>query len=518
MVKRAVISVSDKTGIAEFARGLVGQGFELISTGGTYKALLSAGVPVRYVTEITGFPEILDGRVKTLHPKIHGGILAMDTDEHREQCKNAGIDPIDIVCVNLYPFKETIAKENVTLEEAIENIDIGGPAMVRSAAKNHDRVTVVVNPANYQEILNSLRDKGTVPPGLRRRLAAEAFAHTAEYDRLIAGYLEKQINTEDYFPANLRLLTVKAQNLRYGENPDQKAAFYVDPEAGNGTLARGKQLQGKELSYNNWMDMDAAWGIAREFSDSACVIIKHTNPCGVALGSSAADAFGRAYGADPVSAYGGITAFNRVVDEHTARAMDGKFFEVIIAPGFSPEARQLFSSKVNLRLFEVTRQGESRQEDSSAGGWKIRTVNGGYLVQQEDIGTMPVANWKTVSQVKPGDQDLAELDFAWKVCKHVKSNAIVVTAARQTLGVGAGQMNRVGSAKIALEQAGSKAQGAYLASDAFFPFADSVELAHQFGIKAIIQPGGSVRDKEVIEMADKSGIILVFTGRRHFKH
>lgn len=513
MSKKAVISVSDKTGVVEFARGLTAEGFELISTGGTYKTLKEAEVPVTYVSEITGFPEILDGRVKTLHPKIHGGILAMDTDEHKAQCRETGIDLIDIVCVNLYPFKETITKENVTFEEAIENIDIGGPTMVRSAAKNHSRVTIVVNPRNYGEILQSLKDNGSVPLSLRKRLAAEAFAHTAEYDRLIAGYLEGQIEEETSFPRNLRLTASKVQDLRYGENPGQSAAFYADPEAGLGTLAFGRQLQGKELSYNNWMDMDAAWEIASEYEDTVCVIIKHTNPCGLAMGRSPLEAYERALEADPVSAYGGIIAFNRVVDEETASTIKGRFYEVIVAPDFSPKAKEILADKANLRLFAVGREVSPKTR-----GWKIKTVNGGFLVQEEDRGIAPVAQWEVVSRHKPSEQDLKELEFAWKACKHVKSNAIVVSDKKQVLGVGAGQMNRVGSAKIALEHAGEKTKGAYLASDAFFPFADSVELATGYGIKAIVQPGGSIRDKEVIEAADKQGIILVFTGRRHFKH
>jgi phosphoribosylaminoimidazolecarboxamide formyltransferase/IMP cyclohydrolase len=512
MGKKAVISVSDKTGIIAFAGGLVKHGFELISTGGTYKTLKEAGIAVTYVSEFTGFPEILDGRVKTLHPKIHGGILAMDSDEHRAQCEENGIDLIDLVCVNLYPFRETIAKEHVTFEEAIENIDIGGPTMVRSAAKNHNRVTIVVNPENYGEILASLESSGSVPLVLRKRLAAEAFAHTAEYDRLIAGYLEGQIE-DTFFPKNLRLFATKVQDLRYGENPGQKAVFYADPEAGKGTLAYGRQLQGKELSYNNWMDMDAAWEIASEYEETCCAIIKHTNPCGLALGSSVLEAFERALAADPVSAYGGIIAFNRVMDEETAAAMKGKFFEVIVAPAFSPKAKEILAAKVNLRLFVV-----GREECCDTRGWKIRTVNGGFLVQEEDKGITPSSEWQAVSERKPTADDLAELEFAWKACKHVKSNAIVVANRKQVIGVGAGQMNRVGSAKIALEQAGEKTKGAYLASDAYFPFADSVELAHNFGIKAIVQPGGSIRDSEVIAAANKLGIILLFTGRRHFKH
>jgi len=513
MGKKAIISVSDKRGVVEFAKGLVEQGFEIISTGGTYKTLKEAGIEVTYISEVTGFPEILDGRVKTLHPKIHGGILARDLEEHRKQCADNGINLIDLVCVNLYPFKETIAKENVTFDEAIENIDIGGPTMVRAAAKNHQRVTIVVNPDRYDLVLENLRENGTVSLELRKKLAAEAFAHTADYDSLIANYLEGQIETEIAFPKTLRLNVPKVQDLRYGENPDQQAAFYADPDAGKGTLAYGEQLQGKELSYNNWVDMDAAWELVNEFEETACAIIKHTNPCGVAIGSTVLEAYEKALEADPVSAFGGIIALNRALDGDTATAIKSRFYEVIVAPEFSPEACQILAAKTNLRLFKVN-TAEKRQTR----GWKIRTVNGGFLVQDEDNGIAPVSAWQVVSETKPSAEDLHELEFAWKACKHVKSNAIVVAKNKQVLGVGAGQMNRVGSAKIALQQAAEKARGAYLASDAFFPFADSVEVAAEFGIKAIIQPGGSLRDQEVIETANKLGIILVFTGRRHFKH
>ena len=513
MNKRALISVSDKAGVVEFAGSLVKMGFQIISTGGTYKTLEQAGVPVIYVSEVTGFPEILDGRVKTLHPVIHGGILAMDSEDHKAQCQENGIELIDIVCVNLYPFRETIAKEGVSFEDAIENIDIGGPTMVRSAAKNHERVTIVVNPKNYKEVIDNLKQHGHVPLILRKRLAAEAFAHTAEYDRLIAGYLEVQNDQEVYFPQNLRLFATKVQDLRYGENPGQKAAFYADPEAGRGTLAYGSQLQGKELSYNNWMDMDAAWCLVQEYAENVCAIIKHTNPCGLAIGDSVFEAYEKALACDPVSAFGGIISFNRVVDEKTADAISKRFYEVIVAPDFSLEARKILSTKVNLRLFAV-----GREDVAFIRGWKIKTVNGGFLLQDEDIATVESHDWQVVSNALPTEDDLAELEFAWKVCKHVKSNAIVVTNNRRILGVGAGQMNRVGSAGIALEQAGERAKNAYLASDAYFPFSDSVDVAHEFGIKAIVQPGGSIRDKEVIERANELGIILMFTGRRHFRH
>jgi phosphoribosylaminoimidazolecarboxamide formyltransferase / IMP cyclohydrolase len=514
MNRRAIISVSDKTGIVAFAQGLVELGFELISTGGTFKALDEANIPVKYVSEVTGFPEVLGGRVKTLHPLIHGGILARDSVEHREQMEQNGISFIDLVVVNLYPFRETISKPGVSFEEAIENIDVGGPTMVRAAAKNHGRVTVLVNPKSYGEVLSVLRETGTVSAGMRKRLAAEAFAHTAEYDRLIAGYLERQLEPVGGFPKTLRLTAQKVQELRYGENPQQKAAFYINAEAGTGTLASGKQLQGKELSYNNWADMDAAWKIAREFDTCAATIIKHSNPCGVALGNTPLEAYQSALAADPVSAFGGIIAFNRVVDANCAEAIKECFYEVIVAPDFSPEAREILSSKTNLRLFVVGR-GEN---DKVTSRWMLKSIDGGYLVQEVDRGTTPVKEWEFVTNQKPTEEDLMALDFAWRVVKHVKSNAIVVTDHRQTLGVGAGQMNRVGSAKIAIEQAGAKVKGAYLASDAFFPFPDSIEAAAQAGIRAIVQPGGSIRDSEVIEAANRLNIIMVFTHRRHFQH
>jgi len=512
--RRAIISVSDKTGVVDFARALVGLGFELISTGGTYKALDEANVPAKYVSEVTGFPEVLDGRVKTLHPLIHGGILARDSVDHREQMEQNGISYIDLVVVNLYPFRETIAKPGVSFEEAIENIDVGGPTMVRAAAKNHGRVVVLVNPESYGEVLRVLREEGTVSAGMRKRLAAEAFAHTAEYDRLIAGYLERQLEPTGVFPVTLRLVAQKVQELRYGENPQQKAAFYINSEAGEGTLANGKQLQGKELSYNNWVDMDAAWKIVREFEACAATIIKHSNPCGVALGKTPLEAYQSALAADPVSAFGGIIAFNRVVDGICAEAIKECFYEVIIAPEFSPEAREVLSAKANLRLFVVGR-GESGITNP---GWAFKSIDGGYLVQEVDRGTTAVMEWETVTDIKPTEEDLVALDFAWRVVKHVKSNAIVVTDHDQTLGVGAGQMNRVGSVKIALEQAGAKVKGAYLASDAFFPFPDSIEAAAKAGIRAIVQPGGSMHDTSVIEAANRLNMIMVFTHRRHFQH
>lgn len=536
MVKRAILSVSNKEGIVELAQGLVEQGFELISTGGTYKNLAEAGIKLRYVTEITGFPEILDGRVKTLHPKIHGGILARGTQEHLQQLEENEIGLIDLVVVNLYPFQETISKPAVTFQDAIENIDIGGPCMVRAAAKNQERVTVVVNPNRYKDILKALKEHGEIPLKMRQQLAAEAFAHTAEYDQAIAGYLAQQLrlaegdtlvaaqvaltkggeelpknNNLEGFPQVLNLTVEKVQDLRYGENPQQKAAFYrLTNEAG--TLASGEQLQGKELSYNNWLDMDAAWGIVKDFAEPACTIIKHTNPCGTALGENPLAAYERAYAADPVSAFGGIIAFNRPVDEECAQALVKVFYEVIIAPEFTAGAQEILKEKKNLRLMVV------QEKEGQGPLWKVRSIEGGLLLQEEDVGTIPPEEWEVVTEAQPTAEDLKELDFAWRVVKHVKSNAIVLAKDKQTLGVGAGQMNRVGSVKIALEQAGEKAKGAYLASDAFFPFPDSLEEAAKAGIRGVVQPGGSIKDDEVIAAANRLNLVMVFTKRRHFKH
>lgn len=519
-MKRAVLSVSDKTGIVDLGKGLAELGYEIISTGGTFKTLTEAGVPVRYVTELTGFPEILNGRVKTLHPMVHAGILARDTEEHRKQLEENGIGYIDLVVVNLYPFRETVAKPNVSFEDAIENIDIGGPTMVRAAAKNQERVAIVVNPKRYADVLQSLKAEGEISYAMRKKLAAEAFAHTADYDKAIADYLEKQQakekGTESIFPETLRLTAEKVQDLRYGENPQQKAAFYRRSNA-EGTLAGGVQLQGKELSYNNWVDMEAAWSLAQEFKEPACVIIKHTNPCGTALGKTPLEAYERALEADPVSAYGGIIAVNRVIDGDCARSMHEHFYEVILAPEFSPEAREIFADKKNLRLV-VIKRGEKDAQANSTIGWKIKTIQGGFLLQEDDVDTAPVSEWEVVTEQKPTAEDLHELEFAWRVVKHVKSNAIVLAKDGQTLGVGAGQMNRVGSVKISLEQAGDKAKGAYLASDAFFPFPDSLEEAAKAGVRAVIQPGGSIRDAEVLEAANRLNMVMVFTHRRHFQH
>lgn len=513
MAPRALLSVSDKTGLVEFARGLVDLGWELISTGGTAQTLTEAGLPVTPVAAVTGFPEILDGRVKTLHPRIHGGILARPTPEHREQLQEQGIRPIDLVVVNLYPFRETIARPGVTPEEAIEKIDIGGPAMVRAAAKNHERVTVVVDPASYSGVLAELREQGAVSPATRRRLAAAAFAHTAAYDAAIAAYFQRLIRPEESFPANFILNGEKVQDLRYGENPHQGAAFYRLPSPPPGSLAGARQLQGKELSYNNLMDLDAAWNLACDFKEPVVAIIKHTNPCGVARAATPAAAYRLAYAADPVSAFGGIVACNRPVDGEMAGAMAEIFLEAVIAPFFTPEALAILKSKPNLRLLAAGEKAGYRTQE-----YQVRPVSGGFLVQEPDYHILDPEHLKVVTTRKPEAGEMEDLRFAWQVVKHVKSNAIVVAKDSVTLGVGAGQMNRVGAARIALEQAGARAKGAVLASDAFFPFSDTVEQAAAAGIAAIIQPGGSIRDEESIKAADAAGIAMVFTGVRHFRH
>ncbi|MBO8169140.1 MAG: bifunctional phosphoribosylaminoimidazolecarboxamide formyltransferase/IMP cyclohydrolase [Thermoanaerobacteraceae bacterium] len=510
MQKRALISVSDKTGVKEFAKGLVVLGYEILSTGGTAKVLEEAGIPVTYVSEVTGFPEILDGRVKTLHPKIHGGILAKRTQDHLAQLQQHDITPIDVVAVNLYPFKETISKPDVTMEEAIENIDIGGPTMVRAAAKNYEHVLIVVNPERYEEVLRNL-EAGTADVQYRLKLAAEAFTHTAQYDSAISRYLNDQ-QDENEFPVNYVLTGQKVQQLRYGENPHQKAAFYRLEGVDHACVAAAEQLQGKELSYNNIMDVEAALELVREFTDTAAVVIKHTNPCGVAQAGTLVEAYRAAFNADPISAFGGIVGLNRKVDARTAEALVETFLEAVIAPDYEPAALQILARKPNLRVLAV---GElSRQVP----GKQVKSVNGGFLVQDADTGQISPEDLQVVTRAQPTKRELEELLFAWKVVKHVKSNAIVVTKNYQTLGVGAGQMNRVGAANIALKQAGDRARGAFLASDAFFPFKDTVALAAKAGITAIIQPGGSMRDEESIEEADRHGLVMVFTGMRHFKH
>mgnify|MGYP000085463547 CR=1 FL=1 len=511
MKRRALISVSDKTGVVEFARGLVDLGWEVVSTGGTYKTIKGAGVPVTYVSEVTGFPEILDGRVKTLHPKIHGGILALRTPEHLKQLAEQGIVPIDLVAVNLYPFRQTVSREGVSLAEAVENIDIGGPAMIRAAAKNHQNVIVVVNPERYPAILEALR-AGEVGAELRLTLAQEAFAHTAHYDAAIADYLGS-LGPGERFPRELTLAFDLVGTLRYGENPHQQAAFYRDLRTKGPCVANAEKLHGKELSYNNILDLDAALELVREFDAPTVVIVKHNNPCGVAQAATVAEAYRIAFEADPVSAFGGIVAVNRTVDRAAAEEMVKIFLEAIIAPDFEADALEILRQKKDLRLLRTGPLGGPTNDWMS-----VRKVSGGLLLQEVDRKVADREALKVVTKRAPSPEEIEELLFAFAVVKHVKSNAIVVTKNRQVLGVGAGQMNRVGSARIALAQAGEKARGAVLASDAFFPFPDTVLEAAKAGVTAIIQPGGSLKDAEAIAAADAHGIAMVFTGLRHFRH
>ena len=517
-IKTALISVSDKSGLVEFARGLAALGVKILSTGGTARQLADSGVAVTEVSEHTGFPEMLDGRVKTLHPKIHGGILARrDLPAHVQAIDRADIAPIDLVVVNLYPFAQTVARPGCMLEEALENIDIGGPAMVRSAAKNHAHVAVVTDPADYPEILGEMRaGGGALSAATRFRLAQKAFSHTAAYDGTISNYLTAldADGKRGEYPARLNLHFDLAQILRYGENPHQSAAFYRDPDPAPGSLARYVQLQGKELSYNNIADADAAWECVKTFEQPACVIIKHANPCGVAVAAGPLEAYRLAFATDPTSAFGGIIAFNRELDAAAAQAVAAQFVEVVIAPGAAAGAREVFAKKQNVRVLEVPLAAGTNAFD-------FKRVGGGLLVQTPDDFNVSAAHLKTVTKIKPTPQQIADLLFAWRVGKFVKSNAIVFCANGQTLGVGAGQMSRVDSARIAsikAQNAGLKLAGSVVASDAFFPFRDGLDVVIDAGAAAVIQPGGSVRDDEVIAAADERGIAMVFTGHRHFRH
>lgn len=512
MKKRALLSVSDKSGILEFAQELEQMNFEILSTGGTKRFLEENGVTITAVDEITKFPEILGGRVKTLHPLVHGGLLAKHDDPmHQSEMADNGISPIDIVCVNLYPFRETILKPDVTVEDAIENIDIGGPTMLRSAAKNHAYVTVIVDAEDYPAVLEELQSaEGKTTPGTRRRLAAKVFRHTAAYDSYISNYLT-DLTGEEY-PAQLTLTYELQQTLRYGENPHQKAAFYRSPLGSDFSIARADQLHGKELSYNNIQDANAALQIIKEFKMPAAVAVKHMNPCGVGIGDTISAAFSKAYEADSTSIFGGIVALNREVDAETAQLLGDIFLEIIIAPAFSEAALEILTKKKNIRLLIISFDGAKQDK------WNLVTVEGGLLVQQPDVFNFEKAEINVPTKRHPTEAELEALKLGWSVVKHVKSNAIVVCDSKMTLGVGAGQMNRVGAAKIALEQAGERADGAIMASDAFFPMNDTVEAAAKAGIKAIIQPGGSKKDQESIDKADEYGIAMVFTGIRHFKH
>lgn len=510
-MKRALISVSNKEGIVSFAKQLVELGVEIVSTGGTKKALQEAGVPVIGISEVTGFPEILDGRVKTLHPNIHGGLLAMrDSADHLSQLEKHSIQLIDLVVVNLYPFQATIAKPDVTFADAIENIDIGGPSMLRAAAKNHQHVTVVVDPTDYETVIDEMKAEGSVQQETRAKLAAKVFRHTASYDAVIAEYLTKEVKEQS--PESLTVTFEKKQDLRYGENPHQKAAFYKKPLASDASIANAQQLNGKELSYNNINDADAALALVKEFTEPAVVAIKHMNPCGVGVGETIEQAYDKAYAADPVSIFGGIVALNREVDRVTALKMKEIFLEIIIAPSFNEEALQILSEKQNLRLLTLPFDAAKKVEQ------RLTSIHGGLLVQDEDSYGLEEANVTVPTKRQPTDEEWDALKMAWKVVKHVKSNAIVLVKDSMTVGVGAGQMNRVGSAKIAIDQAGENVVGSVMGSDAFFPMNDTVETAGNAGVTAIIQPGGSIRDEDSIQKADELGIAMVFTGVRHFKH
>lgn len=526
-IKRALLSVSDKTGILDFANALHNAGVELLSTGGTAKLLADAGLPVKEVSDHTGHPEIMAGRVKTLHPKIHGGILARRGIDEAVMDEN-NIAPIDLVVVNLYPFAATVAKEGCTLEDAIENIDIGGPTMVRAAAKNHKDVTIVVNASDYSRVLAEMSDNdGSLTYQTRFDLAIKAFEHTAEYDGMIANYFGARIDSVDCedecdhqhseFPRTYNIQVTKKQDLRYGENSHQSAAFYVENNIQEASVATATQLQGKELSFNNIADTDAALECVKEFNEPACVIVKHANPCGVAIGDDLLSAYDRAFKTDPTSAFGGIIAFNRELDAATAQAIvDRQFVEVIIAPTVSDDAKDIVSAKKNVRLL-VCGDWAGQLTD----GYDFKRVNGGLLVQERDFGMVDMEDLEVVTKRQPTEDELRDLMFCWKVAKYVKSNAIVYCKDGMTIGVGAGQMSRVYSAKIAGIKAADEnleVAGSVMASDAFFPFRDGIDAAAEAGIKAVIQPGGSMRDQEVIAAADEHGIAMVFTGMRHFRH
>ena len=521
MIRQALISVSDKTGVLDFARALASMNIRLLSTGGTARLLADNGLEVTEVADYTGFPEMLDGRVKTLHPKVHGGILARrDFPAHMQALATHDIPTIDMVVVNLYPFQQTVAQDQCSLEDAIENIDIGGPAMLRSSAKNHKDVVVVCDPADYETVLSEMRaGQGDVSYDTRFGLAKKVFAHTAQYDGAITNYLsalgpDRQHATRADYPDTLNLQFTKVQDMRYGENPHQSAAFYRDIVTVDGALANYRQLQGKELSYNNIADADAAWECVKSFEGSACVIIKHANPCGVALGADAAEAYAKALQTDPTSAFGGIIAFNVGVDGNAAEAIARQFVEVLIAPAFTAEARKVFEAKQNVRLLEIPLGHGSNAFD-------IKRVGGGLLLQAPDAKHVLVNELTIVSKKQPTPQQLQDMMFAWRVAKFVKSNAIVFCGNGMTLGVGAGQMSRVDSARIAsikAQNADLSLAGSTVASDAFFPFRDGLDVVVSAGATAVVQPGGSMRDQEVIDAADEQGVLMAFTGVRHFRH
>ena len=511
MAKRALVSVSDKSGLVDFVKGLQTAGWEIIATGGTQKLLENSGVKTIGISDVTGFPEICDGRVKTLHPKVHGGLLARrDEPSHLQALEENGISFIDLVCVNLYPFRETIAKEGVSMADAIENIDIGGPSMLRSAAKNYNDVTVVCDPADYNTILAEINATGNTTVETRLQLSAKAYTHTAQYDACIATYMREKagLNEKLFLEFDLK------QGLRYGENPHQSAKFYASTKAIPFSLATGKQLQGKEMSYNNIQDANAALNIARDFDEPFCVALKHMNPCGAAVAETIEEAWQKAYEADTVSIYGGIVICNRTITKEIALGMKPIFLEIVIAPDFTEEAMEIFATKKNLRVIQVDMTKTNEAIDQYV------SVNGGLLVQHLDTQIETITPEMCATKVQADAATLADMQFGWNIVKHVKSNAIVVVKNGQTLGVGAGQMNRVGSAEIAMKQAHAAGvtEGLILASDGFLPFDDTVALAAQYGVTAIVQPGGSIRDNDCVVKADELGICMLMTGTRHFKH
>ena len=518
MIKRAILSVSDKTGIVELAKRLDAKGVTLLSTGGTMKAIAEAGIPVTGVSDITGFPECLDGRVKTLHPMIHAGLLAIrDNEEHMAQIKELGVETIDMVIINLYPFRATIEKPGVTFEDAIENIDIGGPTMLRAAAKNAQDVVVIIDPADYDRVMDEFEATGDVSLKTKRYLQYKVFEHTAQYDAMIQQYLRTQLeDAEEFeFPKNLTVTFEKVQDMRYGENPHQKAAFYRDLTDIAGTLPAAKQLHGKELSYNNINDTNGALELLREFDTTAVIAVKHGNPCGVGVADEVAEAYRLAYEADPVSVFGGIVVTNATVDAATAEQMSKIFLEIIVAPKFTDEALEILTKKKNLRLLELDTTIRAYPKAERI----MRKVAGGLLVQEVDDKLLPdEGELKVVTEKAPTEQEMKDLMLAWKIVKHAKSNGIAIAKDNQSLGIGPGQVNRIWSTQMAIERSGEKVKGAALASDAFFPFDDCVKACAEAGITCIIQPGGSVRDQDSIDACNKFGIAMVFTGMRHFKH
>ena len=516
-VTRALISVSNKDGILDFARSLAKLGIEILSTGGTAKLLRDGGIPAKDVSEFTGFPEMLDGRVKTLHPKVHGGLLGRrGNPEHMKQWKAHGIEPIDLVVVNLYPFEQTVAKPGCTLEDAIENIDIGGPTMLRSAAKNYTDVAVVVSPRDYGRVLEEIQKTGEVSAKTRFELCRTVFLHTARYDSAISAWLDKQVSDDEKtrFPNILTLQFEKVQNLRYGENPHQQGAFYREFGRKEPSVAHARQLQGKEMSFNNFLDANSALELVKEYDGTAAVIVKHNNPCGVAVASALVEAYRKARDCDPVSAFGGVIAFNRMVDFETAKELTATFVEVVVAPEFAPDALEELKKKKDVRLLDI-----GPVVAGAAEGMDLKKIVGGLIYQDRDFGRISDIRTLTVATSrKPTDDEYEALAFAWKVCKHVKSNAIIFTAKDRTLGIGAGQMSRLDSVRIAVMKAQFPLKGTVLASDAFFPFRDGLDEAARAGVTAVIQPGGSVKDEAVIAAANEHGIAMVMTGMRHFRH